>query len=110
MLCGDSVPGGAVTWFGCARVCVLVSKVVAERLRKNATLTSLDLSSNALKSEGASYIAEVSFRCTGRHGVNKSLVGALGTPLKAEISVWVGIINVDRAVIYPVTRPVSSTA
>lgn len=35
-------------------------KVLMERLRTNATLTSLDLSSNPLKSEGASYIAQVS--------------------------------------------------
>lgn len=34
-------------------------QVLTERLRQNATLTSLDLSSNPLKSEGASYISKV---------------------------------------------------
>lgn len=41
-------------------------QVLAERLRKNTTLTSLDLSSNALGSEGGSSIAQVSSRSTGQ--------------------------------------------
>lgn len=50
--------------YGC---CVCTgSKVLAERLRKNATLTSLDMSSNPLKNEGASYMAQVSFHFFAR--------------------------------------------
>lgn len=60
-------------WILCARSFVPVPtsrysvQVLAERLGKNTTLTSLDLSSNALGSEGGSHIAQVSSSSTG-HG------------------------------------------
>lgn len=49
-------------WVCAVHDSLIFVQVLAERLRKNATVTSLDLSSNALGSEGGSCIAQVSFR------------------------------------------------
>lgn len=54
-------------------------KMLAERLHKNATLTSLDLSSNPLTSEGASYIAQVRSRSRSETLVATSVSGSTHT-------------------------------
>lgn len=80
-------------------------KVLTERLRKNATLTSLDLSSNALKSEGASCIAQVGLGLFFfRHGATDVVVASTRSALVSAAAVAsVGCVErmyVDRGAVF----------